>query len=101
MRSRMGDGRQMTDDGRQMISNKNPSVLRGPSSTSHQILLRDRGAEAVVVVDEVADELVQAALEDFVDAEVFEARADGARQPLRRSLTAVGGGDPVEVLHQI
>src|SRR5262249_3440246 len=86
-----------------MIGNKNPSVpvVCPPSSASHQIFLRDRGTEAIVVVDEMADELVQAALKDFLDAEVFEARADGARQPLRRSLAAVGGGDPVEVLHQV
>src|ERR1043165_1984190 len=53
------------------------------SLASHQILLRYGGAERVVVGDELADELVQAALEDFVHAAVLQAGADGARLALR------------------
>src|SRR6478735_8899390 len=114
MRRRVAVGEEMTDDRGQMISNKNssvsvnrllssafcplPSVLRPPS---HQILLRDRGAEPVVVLDEMVDELVQAALKNFIDAEIFQARADHSRLALRRPLAAVCGGDPVEVLHQV
>src|SRR5436309_1410760 len=75
--------------------------LRNPDTGSDQILLGDGGAEAVVVGDEFADELVQALLEDFLHAAVLDARADCARQPLRHALAAVRLGDLVEMAHEI
>ena len=55
----------------------------------HQVLLGDRGAESIIVVDEGADELMQTALEDFVDPAVHQPRAHGAGLALCRSLLAV------------
>src|SRR5690242_5569284 len=69
--------------------------------TSDQILLADGRAEAVVVDHELADELVQAALEYIVHAAVLEPGADLASEPLRYALAAVGARDVVEILHQI
>src|SRR5262245_65911290 len=63
---------------------------------SHQILLGDGGAEAVVVGDEAADELVQAVLENLVHAAVLDARAGGACHPLRWSRASIGAGAQVE-----
>ena len=60
-----------------------------------------RAAETVVVVDEGADELVQAGLENLVHAAVLQPGADAAGLALRRALPAVVAGDAVEVLHQI
>src|SRR5678816_1579852 len=70
-------------------------------ATSHKILIGDGRAEPVVVGDELADELMQAGLEDLVHAAVFDARADGAGEPLGRPLTAVGARDQVEVTDQV
>src|SRR5262249_60056614 len=51
------------------------------AAPSHQILLREGGAEPVVVGDELADELVQPGLEDLVHAAVLQA-AGGRAGPL-------------------
>src|SRR5262249_57077797 len=53
------------------------------AAPSHQILLREGGAEPVVVGDELADELVQPGLEDLVHAAVLQAGA-GLRRPCPR-----------------
>ena len=68
---------------------------------SQQVLLRNRGAKAVIVLDEVVDEFVQPALKNPLDLAVFQPRPDGAGVPLRRSLTAIGVGDAIEILHQV
>ena len=58
-------------------------------------------AQPVVGGDELADELVQALLEDLLHAAVLKPGADRAGLPLRRALAAIGLRDVVEVLHQI
>src|SRR5262249_6648534 len=68
-----------------------------PSPCLHQVLLGDGGAEAVVVVDEFADEFVHSLLENLVHAAVLESGAHRARMALGRPLTAVGAGDVIEV----
>src|SRR5215203_2278153 len=73
----------------------------GQAANSGQILLRQGAAEAVVVVDEGGDELVQARLENLVHAAVLQPAADAAGLPLRWALTAVVAGDAVKVLYQI
>src|SRR5262249_25546071 len=66
-----------------------------------QILLGDGGGEPVVVGDESADELVQPVLEYLLHAAVLEPRADRTREPLRRSLPAVGARHLIEVAHHV
>src|SRR5262252_8809873 len=73
------------------------AVLRPPAPALHQILLGDGGAEAVVVVDEFADEFVHSLLENLVHATVLELGAHRARMALGRPLAPVGAGDVVEV----
>ena len=67
----------------------------------HQILLRDRGTELIVVLDEVVDELVQSGLENLFDTAVLQAGAHGARLTLGVALAAIGIGDAIEILHEI
>ena len=55
----------------------------------------------MIVGDELADELVQAALENLLHSAVLDPCADGAGLPLRRSLAAIGASDVIEVLHHI
>jgi hypothetical protein len=64
-------------------------------------LLGDGGAEPVVVGDEAADELVQAALENLVHPAVLQPGADAARLALRGTLAAVSARDVVEIAGQI
>src|SRR3954451_4042818 len=71
------------------------------TEASGQELFGDGAAEAVVVVDEFVDELVQALLEDLLHAAVLQPGADGAGLALRRPLPPIGAGDPVEILHQV
>src|SRR5262245_66620915 len=69
-----------------------------PSLCLHQILLGDGGAEAVIVVDESADEFVHSLLDNLVHAAVLEPGAHRARvapgRPLApgSTLYVVGGG---------
>src|SRR5215470_7338993 len=97
------DGRQRTDKasyiGRDEESLYPSSVVCPPSSD--QVLLADGGAEPIVVRHELADELVQAALEQLVHAAVLEPGADLAREPLCSALAAVGARDVVEMTHKI
>src|SRR3981081_3277071 len=62
--------------------------LVAPGAGSAQILLADRRPELIVVGDELADELVQAALENLVHPAVLDPRADRAGLALRRALPA-------------
>src|SRR3984957_2059238 len=67
----------------------------------HQILLRYRGAELIIVLDEVVDEFMQPGLEYLLDAAVLQPGADGPRLPLRMALAPIGIRDAVEILHEI
>src|SRR5690242_4369042 len=69
---------------------------RAQASTSLQILLEDGVAEAVVLGDELLDELVQTVLEDVVDLCVAEAAQRLARLALRRPLAAIGIAERIE-----
>src|SRR5262252_738265 len=66
---------------------------------SCQKLLGDRGAEPVVLDNELADELVQAPLKDPIHTAVLQPRANAAGLPLRRALPAIGVGDRIEIAH--
>src|SRR5262249_6799704 len=72
-----------------------------PSLYLYQILLGDGGAEAVIIVDEFADEFVHSLLENLVHAAVLQSGAHRARMALGRPLAAVGAGDVVEVDDEI
>ena len=66
------------------------------ASPLKQVLLGDQRAQAVVVVMNFADELVQAGLEDFL-LRLFSSRVRIlAGMTLRRTLAAVGARDVVE-----
>src|SRR5262249_55914276 len=66
---------------------------------SCQELLGDRGAEPVILDNELADELVQATLKDPIHPAVLQPRANAARLPLRWTLPAIGAGDRIEIVH--
>src|SRR5438046_1457606 len=77
-------------------------ALQGAASVAGLLITTEAiVAEPAVVVDEVADEFMQAGLENFFHPAVLQARADGARLALGRTLAAVGARDQVEVLHQV
>src|SRR5437588_1731246 len=77
------------------------SSARCPSEPLLLILLADRGSQPIVVGDELADELVQAELENLVHPAVLDPGADAAGLALCRSLAAIGAGDLVEITHQV
>ena len=68
---------------------------------SHQVLFRDGIAQPRIVRNELLNEFVQTALEQVVHVAVLEPVADAARVALRRTLTAVGDADLIEIAHQI
>src|SRR6516225_1494924 len=69
--------------------------------TLHQVLLRNDRAQSIIVAHELADELVQAALENSVHVAVLKPGADGAGLALRRPLPAVDLRDLIEVADHI
>src|SRR6188472_1251618 len=73
----------------------------GHAVASNQILLANGRSQLVVLRDELADELVQPALEDLVHAAVLDARADRAGLALRNPLPAIGARDVIEIEHEI
>src|SRR5215831_7788300 len=75
------------------------SSTRWRRRRSCQELFGDQGAEAIVLGDEFADELVQAALKNAVHAAGLQSVANSARLALCRSLPAIGAGDGVEIAH--
>src|SRR5262245_13767634 len=89
--------RSIPDRAREAESGRCLAVRWPPSLCLHQVLLGDGGAEAVVVVDEFADEFVHSLLENLVHAAVLKSGAHRARMALGRPLAAVGAGDVVEV----
>jgi hypothetical protein len=64
---------------------------------SREKLLGHQHAQAVVLADEFADEFVQTSLKYSVHPVALKTRANTARMPLRRTLTAIGGGDRIEI----
>src|SRR5262250_675567 len=80
-----------------------PSAIKNECGARRldQILIGNRGPEPVVVGDESADEFVQPALEDLVDAAVLEPRADRTGLALCRALAAVSVGDVVEIADEV
>src|ERR1700733_3634991 len=67
----------------------------------HQILCADRGAERAVIGNELADELVQAGLENLLHPAVEQPRPDGTGLTLRLALAAIGGRDRIAEAHQV
>src|SRR6266496_2463611 len=88
--------------GRRLRTDHTPSSgIRPLSSRLHQILLADCLAQAVVVVDELADEFVHSLLKNFLHAAVLESRPYCARLALGRSLAAIGARDVIQVDHEV
>src|SRR6266508_6762758 len=77
------------------------SGIRPLSSRLHQILLADCHAQAVVVVDELADEFVHSLLKNFLHAAVLESRPYCTRLALGGALAPIGARDVIQVDHEI
>src|SRR5262245_60325272 len=105
MRMRMST-RRTREDRRQRTESRPQSpasrlLPRAVQPALHQILLGDGGAETVVVLDELADELVHSLLENLLHAAVLEPGTHGARLALGWTLTPIGAGDVIEVEHEV
>src|SRR6516164_1254934 len=95
-----GTSAAMTKFGCKVTPAKEGSLFAGHDRyCSCQKLLGDRGAEPVVLDNELADELVQAPLKDPIHTAVLQPRANAAGLPLRRALPAIGVGDRIEIAH--
>ena len=57
--------------------------------------------QAVVVVNKLADKFVHSLLKNLVHAAVLESHPYRARLALRRSLTAIGARDLIQVDHEV
>ena len=64
---------------------------------SREKLLGHQHAQVVVFGNEFTDEFVQAPLKYSVHPVVLKTRPNAARMPLRRTLTAIGGSDRIEI----
>src|SRR5262249_4655647 len=71
------------------------------SRALHQILFADCAAEAIVVIDELADELMHPLLENLLHAAVLKPRPHRASVALGWSLAAIGARDMIQIDHEI